>query len=343
MRKSTFELWLTAVRISRFFFEVDLFMRIFLAPMEGVVDYHMRRLLCGITNGDHTAGVDVCVTEFIRVNTHLLPKRVFLRSCPELEQPAARPVRVQLLGSDPQSLAANARKAAELGAPAIDLNFGCPAKTVNKNRGGACLLNETDLLYEIVDAVRHAVPRDIPVTAKIRLGYENRNPYLQNAAAIAAAGANELIVHARSKNDGYRPPAYWEYIAEIRQALSIPVIANGEIWSIEDYLRCRDITGCDDVMLGRGLLAKPDLALQIKAWQNGRGYTPLPWRVIAGYLCDFFNDTCATYPNKFLGNRLKQWLHYLQRTYPQSVPLFHDIKASRDGQFISSRLQQEVR
>ncbi|SMF07809.1 tRNA-U20a,U20b-dihydrouridine synthase [Alteromonadaceae bacterium Bs31] len=307
--------------------------------MEGVVDHHMRKILSA---SDASGGIDSCVTEFIRVTDHTLPRRVFIRSCPELLGDSDYTVRVQLLGSNARALAANARKVAQLGAPAVDLNFGCPAKTVNKNRGGACLLDDTDLIYEIVSRVRDAVPASTPVTAKIRLGYNERDSYLKNAKAIEEAGANELFVHARSKKDGYKPPAYWGYIGEIRQALKIPVIANGEIWTVDDYFQCREQSGCNDVMLGRGLLAKPDLALAIKAASQGKPFAHLEWAEIATRVHLFFQQTCTAYPAKYLGNRLKQWLHYLRKTYPEADALFNDIKTSRNREQIEKRLNLEI-
>lgn len=313
-------------------------MRIFLAPMEGVVDHHMRDIMRTV------GGVDAYVTEFIRVTEHTLPRRVFIHYCPELlpefgaEHP---PTRVQLLGSNPETLSLNARKAAKLGAPAIDLNFGCPAKTVNRNRGGACLLDDTQLIYDIVSEVRKQVPDHILVTAKIRLGYEDRNTYLDNAIAIEQAGASEITVHARSKADGYNAPAHWEYIKHIRQALSIPVIANGEIWSLEDFRICRDITQCEDFMLGRGLLAKPDLANEIKAYMDGSEFTPLEWRQVAQHLHHFFIDTSTAYPKKYMGNRVKQWLHYLSMQYGEAIDLFDTIKKSRDFDYINQHIQQQ--
>lgn len=313
-------------------------MRIYLAPMEGVVDHNMRHLLTGI------GGVDLCTTEFVRVTEHTLPRKVFLRYCPELSDdcklPVAQcPVRVQLLGSNPLMLASNAARAARLGAPGIDLNFGCPAKTVNKHRGGACLLDDTALIADIVSAVRTAVPQHIPVSVKIRLGYMQRDSGLRNALAIEKAGANELTVHARSKADAYQPPAYWNEIAEIQEALSIPVVANGEIWSLEDFYRCREQSGCEHVMLGRGLLARPDLALQIKAAVNNEPWSPLIWDDIAELLAEFFLLTRDQYPKKYLGNRLKQWLHYLQRNYPQAQSLFERIKRERCEKTLLSELK----
>lgn len=310
-------------------------MRIFLAPMEGVVDHHLRKILSGI------GGIDLCVTEFIRVSQAVLPKRVFTKSSPELlnnGNGALCPTRIQLLGCDPELLAENAKVASKLGAPAIDLNFGCPAKTVNRNRGGACLLDEPDLLFDIVSAVRKAVPLHIPVTAKIRLGFNDRDSYLINAKAIESAGANELVVHARSKVDGYKPPAYWEYIGEINDALNIPVVANGDIWSIEDYKRCKTISQCNDVMLGRGLLAQPDLALAIKALESGHEHKIFTWEDIAIQLKIFLDATAYAYAQKYLGNRVKQWLFYLKRTYPEATELFDNIKRSHDYNFIANAI-----
>ncbi len=200
-------------------------MTILLAPMEGLLDHTLRDILT------RAGGVDRCVAEFIRVTGTLLPERVFTRVVPELlhggRTRAGVPVRLQLMGSDPVCLAENAARAAGLGPAGIDLNFGCPAKIVNRHGGGAALLREPETLHRIVAAVRRAVPAGVPVSAKMRLGFDDAGRALECAQAIASAGADELAVHARTKADGYRPPAYWEHIAEIRAALTIPVIANG--------------------------------------------------------------------------------------------------------------------
>lgn len=299
-------------------------MRIMLAPMEGVVDHHLRNFITGI------GGVDGCVTEFVRVNDQVIPYKVFLRLAPEIQQQCETdhgvPVKIQLLGGKPHYMAINAVEAVRAGAKAIDLNFGCPAKTVNKNDGGACLLRQPERVYEIVKAVRAALPDAIPVSAKIRLGYEDRSTYLENAIAVAEAGAEELTVHARSKADGYKPPAYWNYIGEIRQRVAIRVIANGEIWSVSDYFRCREQSGCDDVMLGRGLLACPDLARQIKAALTGEAYQPLAWLEVCKMLHHYYQATLPRYTEKNCGNRVKQWLMYLRLNYPEAAVFFDAIK-----------------
>lgn len=316
-------------------------MRLFLAPMEGVIDHHVRALITSI------GAIDVCVTEFVRVsdNQHL-PERVFRRLCPELDHASktatGTPVRIQLLGGQPQALAHNAATAARLGASAIDLNFGCPAKTVNKNDGGASLLREPERIYAIVKAVREQVPSQTPVSAKIRLGFDDRSAYLDNARAVFDAGANELTVHARSKADGYKPPAYWDYLAKIREAIDIPVIANGEIWSVEDWRQCQAQSGCEDFMLGRGMLARPDLALAIKAAHTHQDYAPMAWPVMLELLWRYYFITKPLYPAKHLGNRIKQWLSYLRLYYRQAHDMFEAIKRKRDAHDIEAEFKRQL-
>jgi tRNA-dihydrouridine synthase C len=295
-------------------------MKIMLAPMEGVVDHLMRDMLTRV------GGFDVCVTEFIRVVEQKLPAKTFYRYCPELytegKTPIGVPVRVQLLGQHPQWLAENALAAVELGSPGIDLNFGCPAKTVNKSKGGAVLLQHTEQLHTIVKTVRQAVPEHLPVTAKIRLGFADKNLAIDNALAIADAGASELVVHARTKTEGYKPPAYWQWIAKIREHTDIPLVANGEIWSSADAALCQQQSGCTDLMLGRGALALPNLA----QWIKGVDSEPMPWRQLTQLLIDYsgyeiFGDKGRYYPN-----RIKQWCGYLKRQYPEANILFNDIR-----------------
>lgn len=310
-------------------------MQIVLAPMEGVVDHLMREMLTQI------GGYDLCITEFIRIVDQRLPARVFHRICPELLQggktTAGTPVRVQLLGQEPNWLAENAVQAVELGSPGIDLNFGCPAKAVNKSRGGAVLLKETEQLYRIVKAVRDAVPPDFPVSAKIRLGYDDTSLTLANAAAICAAGASSLTVHARTKSDGYRPPAYWPWIARIKQQVAIPLIANGEIWSATDALLCQQQSDCSDIMLGRGALAMPNLAQTIKQQQ-----AIMPWPQVLELLMAYSEFEIAGDKGKYYANRVKQWFSYLKLQYPQAACLFQQLRVLRNNTDILTLLTTEL-
>jgi tRNA-dihydrouridine synthase C len=308
---------------------------IILAPMEGVVDHLMRDMLTRI------GGFDLCITEFIRVVDQKLPARVFTRFCPELlhggKTPAGTPVRVQLLGQEPNWLAENAVRAVELGSPGIDLNFGCPAKAVNKSRGGAVLLKETAQLYRIVKAVRDAVPAEFPVSAKIRLGFDDTSLALDNAAAIAAAGASMLTVHARTKSDGYRPPAYWPWIAKIKQHVAIPLVANGEIWNANDAMLCRQQSDCNDIMLGRGALAMPNLAQTISA-----GAATMPWPQVLQLLMQYSEFEISGDKGQYYANRIKQWFSYLKLQYPQAAALFAQLRVLRKSSDILSTLQQAL-
>ena len=227
-------------------------------------------------------------------------------------------------------MAENAARAAELGAPGIDLNFGCPAKTVNRSDGGAILLREPRRVHDITAAVRAAVPAHIPVTVKTRIGYEDDALFLDIVDGIAQAGASELTVHARTKRHGYRPPAYWESIAAARERVALPVIANGEIWSIEDAQRCRAVTGCSDLMVGRGVLCRPDLPRLIAAATAcGDTVEPFTWPQVLQLLRTFFALTLQHYDALCAGNPLKQWLVYLRGYYPQAALLFEQVKRLR--------------
>ncbi|KUM04842.1 tRNA-dihydrouridine synthase [Chromobacterium subtsugae] len=313
-------------------------MKLVLAPMEGLVDDVMRDVLTRI------GGIDMCVTEFVRVTSALLPTRTFMRLAPELERAgntrAGVPVRVQLLGSDAACLAENGAKAASLGASGVDLNFGCPAPTVNRHRGGAVLLNEPELLHEIVAAVRRAVPAAIPVTAKMRLGYEDKSRALECALAIESAGAGELTVHGRTKVEGYRPPAHWDWIARIRETVAIPVIANGEVWTLDDYRAIRAESGCDTVMIGRGLVACPDLAARIVA---GGPAAPMDWGDMMPWVLDFFRQCWSkSGENRYPVARLKQWLGLLKRTWPEAEQLFEAIRREQEPEKIDNILMARL-
>jgi len=304
-----------------------------LAPMEGLLDATLRDVLT------RTGGVDRCVSEFIRVTDTLLPERAFVRVVPELLNGgctrAGVPVRPQLLGSDPVCLAENAARLASISPFGVDLNFGCPAKTVNRSRGGAVLLDEPELIGRIVSAVRRAVPEHLPVSAKMRLGYGDDSVAEDCALAIAEAGADELVIHARTKVHGYRPPAYWERIADVRSVLPdrLVVVANGEIWSAADARRCREVTGCDSVMIGRGLVTDPGLALEVKG-QGG-----VPWSQIPPLLTTFWTQVSARVDRRHRAGRLKQWLNYLRKRYPEAQLAFDQLRESNDPVHVEAWLR----
>jgi tRNA-dihydrouridine synthase C len=305
---------------------------ILLAPMEGLLDFSLRDVLTRV------GGIDRGVSEFSRVTDRVLPDRVFTRIVPELLNggctPAGVPVRPQLLGSDVACLADNAAALAALGPAGIDLNFGCPAKIVNRHRGGAVLLDEPELVHAIVAAVRRAVPASIPVSAKMRLGNQDDSRMIDCAQAIADAGADELVVHARTKLHGYRPPAYWELLAHIREAVSLPVVANGEIWTVADAQRCRELSGCHALMLGRGMVADPGLALAIRAPQSA----PVGWAVLQPLVRHYWQLLAGHVAPRHRSGRLKQWLNLLRRRHPEAQSLFDEVRLTNDCGEVALRL-----
>jgi tRNA-dihydrouridine synthase C len=184
--------------------------------MEGVADFALREVLTRI------GGYDMAVSEFVRVSGTVLPLKTYERISPELAQQgrtaAGTPVVVQLLGSDPGLMAENAARLALLAPHGVDLNFGCPARVVNRHGGGAMLLDRPELLNRLACAVRAAVPRDIPVSAKMRLGVSDPSQAVECAQALAEGGVAGIVVHARTRDQGYRAPAHWEWVARIASA-----------------------------------------------------------------------------------------------------------------------------
>ena len=307
-------------------------MTVLLAPMEGLLDFVLRDILT------RAGGVDRCVSEFIRITDQLLPDRVFTRIVPELHNGgrtlAGVPVRAQLLGSDPVCMAENAGRLASLGPAGIDLNFGCPANIVNRHGGGAALLKEPETIAAIVAAVRRAVPAHMPVSAKMRLGYHDDALAVDNAQAIAGSGASELVVHARTKAQAYRPPAYWDRIADICAAVAIPVVANGEIWTVDDARRCREASGCDMLMIGRGAVADPGLARAIKRSMGKSADPVLGWPEMVPLLATFWHLVCNRLDARSRPGRLKQWLNFLRRRFPEAEAAYQSLKTINDPALI---------
>jgi len=305
--------------------------QLILAPMEGVLDHLMRELLTSLNP------FDLCITEFIRVVDSLLPERVFHRLSPELMQGGQTrsgvPIRIQLLGQDSNWLAENAVRAIELGSNGIDLNFGCPAKTVNKNKGGAVLLKSPETIYHIVNNVKNSLERSQIVSVKIRLGFENTTLFNEIVDAVVQANANLLTIHARTKSQGYRPPAYWDLIGQLPYHDKIDIVANGEIWSLTDAQNCVAQAKTTHLMLGRGVLALPNLASVIK-----NSVAPMSWAT----LCVLFKHYCELEQQGsksfYFSSRLKQWLRYLKIQYPQAEQLFIAIKTLKDKEDIMSEI-----
>ena len=301
--------------------------KIFLAPMDGLADSLLRDLLTRV------GGYDGAVSEFLRVSGTPLPLRAFRRVCPELDNNSRTrsgiPVAVQLLGSHPERMAETAARLATLAPVGIDLNFGCPAKTVNRHGGGAMLLADPELLNRIVCAVRASVPLSIPVSAKMRLGISDASRAIDCAQALVEGGATSLVVHARTKDEGYRPPAHWEWIAKIVEVVDVPVIANGEVWTVDDWQRCRSVSGCSDVMIGRGAVADPYLSMRIKGLMDERPSSG-DWYALLPRIAKYWEKVQTRVSANHAPGRLKLLLSYFRRTWPEAVELYSAVRTIRN-------------
>ncbi len=307
--------------------------------MEGVIDAEMREVFTAV------GGYDRCVTEFVRVTQQNIPDHVFFKYAPELKNGgltrAGVPVYVQLLGGDAEAMGANAARLAKLEPKGIDLNFGCPSKTVNRREGGSVLLREPERVGQIVAAVRDAVDPSIPVTAKIRLGFSHTDDLERIVEEVSVAGASELCVHARTKENGYKPPAFWHELArvsEFTRSVNLPLIVNGDVWCTQSAQQALEQSGAQHIMLGRGALRTPDLARQIKANMADQAVDCLSWTQVLDKLIIYLRNTTNLHP-MFVGNRAKQWLGFLQVTYPEAKDAFMTIKRLKEANAVLAALQ----
>ena len=300
-----------------------------LAPMDGVTDWVYRDLLTALAGG--RSGISLCVSEFVRVTRSCVQPHVLRRHCPELDHGgrtrAGVECFVQILGGDPGPMADSAALAAELGAPGIDINFGCPAKTVNNHDGGATILKTPARVESIVAAVRRAVPAAIPVSVKIRLGWDSAEPLADIARAAEAGGGAWLTVHARTRVQLYRPPVHWGALRRACEAISIPVVANGDLNEVTDLPRCAAQSGCASFMIGRGSMGRPWLFRQIRGHHEPE-FEPLRFRAL---LHDYVRRMIeGGAPVRAALGRLKQWLRLGAPAFPEIDALFQAIKVQRE-------------
>jgi tRNA-dihydrouridine synthase C len=206
----------------------------------------------------------------------------------------------------------------------------------------------------------------MPVSAKMRLGFNDDARAVECALAIENGGADELVVHARTRAQAYRPPAYWERIADIRAQVRLPVVANGDIWTVQDALRCREVSGCTSLMLGRGIVTDPGLALAIRAATAqgpkaveanrsllaalGPGAGPafgVSWSMLLPLIAEFWTLVRARLERRQQAGRLKQWLNFLRRRYPQAEQAYLAVRTISDpaqiDRWLAAQLAQTER
>lgn len=271
-----------------------------LAPMEGVGDSCFRKAMASI------GGFDEAVRDFLRV-----PKNAHVKSLAveyEADELAPIPLAAQLMGSDPDLMAEMAQEMENRGAPRIDVNCGCPSNTVTGRGAGSSLLKDPEFLHQVAKSVVKAV--SIPVTIKMRSGYEDTTLFKENLLAGQESGARYITLHPRTKVEGYGPPARWDLIAKAKSILKIPLIGNGDILSVQNALDMLRTTKCDALMIGRGSVINPFLFHEIRAHFAGKAYIP-EWDDLKRYLNVYVAEIPAAVPMRVKVNKLKQLFGFL--------------------------------
>ena len=253
---------------------VDVHSRVLQSPLSGVTDLVFRRLV------RRYAPQSMMYTEMVSA-----AELHHVRQLPRVMEvdPDERPISIQLFDRRPEFLAEAAKKAVDQGADTIDINMGCPVNKITKNGGGSSLLRDPDTAARIIETVSAAVP--IPVTAKTRIGWSEHDiNAVDFARRLQSAGAQMLTLHGRTRSQGYNGLADWSWIAKVKQALSIPVIANGDIFSVDAAIECLEQTQADGVMCSRGTLGYPFLVGEIDHFLK-TGERRLPPTVVERLRC----------------------------------------------------------
>jgi nifR3 family TIM-barrel protein len=271
-----------------------------LAPMEGVGDRSFRKAMASV------GGFNEAVRDFLRVpqNAHVKS----LAAAYIADELSPIPLAAQIMGSDPDLMGQMACELMQRGALRIDVNCGCPSNTVTGRGAGSSLLKESSFLHTIIRSIVQSVP--IPVTVKMRSGYEDTSLFKENLLAVQESGARYITLHPRTKAEGYGPPAKWELIAEAKALLKIPIVGNGDILNVKDALKMLEMTKCDGLMIGRGAIMNPFIFHQIRAHFAKKSYLPTS-KDLVEYLHVYLKTIPETMPIRLQVNKLKQLFSFL--------------------------------
>lgn len=268
--------------------------------MEGVGDLCFRKAMASI------GGFDEAVKDFLRVPANAHVKS--LSKAYTADELAPIPLAAQIMGSDTELMAAMAQELVLRGAHRIDVNCGCPSPTVTGRGAGSSLLKDPNVLHEVAKSVASAV--SVPVTVKMRSGFEDISLFKENLLAAQESGIRYITLHPRTKVDGYGPPARWDLIAEAKSLLKIPLVGNGDILTVQNALDMLHQTRCDGLMIGRGSIINPFIFHEIRAHFSKTPYTP-QWENLLQYFDVYLSNMSSDMPIKTQVNKLKQLLGFI--------------------------------
>ncbi len=313
---------------------LELRSNLLLAPMAGVTDLLYRRTIksiggCGLTYSELVSAEGIIRGQARTIN-------MLLHSEPE------HPFAIQIYGARPEAMADAARTAVDAGADLVDINVGCPARKVIRNQGGSHLLRDLPRLAAIIDAVRQAIT--VPLTIKIRSGFDEQGlNFLEVGRMAQDSGVDAITLHPRTRQQMFSGRSEWDHIRQLKAALRIPVIGNGDIFHPPDALAMFRDTGCDAVMVGRGIMKNPWLIRQIHDL-----LTSGTWREVSPAdklnLClELVRQVAGEIPEKKMLGEMKKFCSWLVHGYRGAARQRQELYAYRDPVKLLGRLEEIVR
>jgi len=300
-----------------------------LAPMSGITDTVFRRFIRDL------GGCGLIMTEFTSGDGLVRSEQVARRYLSFAEE--ERPIAAQLFGSDLEVMSEAAALVETLGFDSIDLNLGCPAKKVVQCNGGSGLLRDLPLLGRLFAAIRSAV--SLPFTVKFRAGWDEAHlVHIELAKLAEASGVNGLALHARTREQGYSGQARWEWIAEVKQAVQIPVFGNGDIRCPEDAAAMVAATGCDGVMIGRTAASNPWIFRQMESYRLRGVYDQPTDADRAELITDYFNRLLRERMPGALG-KMKQFASWFTHGVEDGARLRKAVYEARSEEEVMERLE----
>jgi tRNA-dihydrouridine synthase B len=304
---------------------------VILAPMTGVTDLPFRKVV-------KRYGAGLTVSEMIASQAMIRETRQSLQKA--LWDPSEEPVSVQLAGCEPDVMAEAARLNEQRGAAIIDINMGCPVRKVVNGDAGSALMRDLPLAAALIDATVKAV--SVPVTLKMRMGWDHSSLNAPELARIAAdLGVRMITVHGRTRCQMYKGSADWRFIRSVKDAVSVPVIANGDICSVDDAREALRQSGADGVMIGRGAYGRPWLLGQVMADLGGGGTRPDPDldQQLATML-DQYDDMLTLYGRHTGVNLARKHIGWYTKGLPGSAELRNTVNQKDDPQLVVSMLRE---